>query len=84
MNTGIIAAPTIACVKATSGANKIWNNTAIAPPQNPVKIAAFNKSFEGGVKVYLSTNYRSKKNIVDISKNLILNTFALAICLEKR
>ncbi|MBQ5696058.1 MAG: ATP-dependent helicase [Clostridium sp.] len=39
----------------------------------PEYMVNFNKSFEGGVKVYLSTNYRSKKNIVDISKNLILN-----------
>ena len=44
-NTGTIAAPTIACVKATSGASKSWKSTARAPPENPVKIAAFNKSF---------------------------------------
>ena len=33
----------------------------------------FDKSFNNGEKVYLSTNYRSKKNIVDISKKLISN-----------
>ena len=35
----------------------------------------FNKVFLNGEKVYLSTNYRSKKNIIDISKNLISNNF---------
>ena len=33
----------------------------------------FHSSFKNGKKVYLTTNYRSKKNIVDISKKLICN-----------
>ncbi len=33
----------------------------------------FNNYFENGEKIYLRYNYRSPKNIVDISKNLIIN-----------
>lgn len=39
----------------------------------PEYMVYFDKSFNNGKKVYLSTNYRSKKNIVDISKKLISN-----------
>ena len=39
----------------------------------PEYMVYFEKSFRNGKKVYLSTNYRSKKNIVDISKKLISN-----------
>ncbi|MDU2288827.1 ATP-dependent helicase [Clostridium disporicum] len=39
----------------------------------PEYMVEFDKSFPNGKKVYLSTNYRSKKNIIDISKNLIAN-----------
>ena len=39
----------------------------------PEYMVEFDKSFIKGEKVYLSTNYRSKKNIVDISKKLISN-----------
>lgn len=39
----------------------------------PEYMINFSKSFKDGKKVYLSTNYRSKKNIVDISKKLIAN-----------
>lgn len=39
----------------------------------PEYMVYFDKSFSNGKKVYLSTNYRSRKNIVDISKKLILN-----------
>jgi DNA helicase-2/ATP-dependent DNA helicase PcrA len=35
----------------------------------------FNKIFLHGQKIYLNKNYRSKSNIVDISKNLIKNNF---------
>ncbi|WP_299993981.1 ATP-dependent helicase [uncultured Clostridium sp.] len=41
----------------------------------PEYMVNFNKVFLNGEKVYLSTNYRSKKNIIDISKNLISNNF---------
>ena len=36
----------------------------------PEYMVEFDKSFIKGEKVYLSTNYRSKKNIIDISKKL--------------
>ncbi len=39
----------------------------------PEYMVDFDKSFTNGEKVYLSTNYRSKKNIIDISKKLISN-----------
>ena len=39
-------------------------------PQYMVK---FKENFNGGEKVYLSKNYRSKKNIVEVSKKVILN-----------
>ena len=39
----------------------------------PEYMVYFDKSFRNGKKIYLSTNYRSKKNIVDISKKLISN-----------
>ena len=39
----------------------------------PEYMVEFDKSFINGEKVYLSTNYRSKKNIIDISKKLISN-----------
>lgn len=39
----------------------------------PEYMVYFDKSFRSGKKIYLSTNYRSKKNIVDISKKLISN-----------
>lgn len=39
----------------------------------PEYMVEFDKSFPNGKKVYLSTNYRSKKNIIDISKKLITN-----------
>ena len=41
----------------------------------PEYMVNFNKVFLNGEKVFLSTNYRSKKNIIDISKNLISNNF---------
>ena len=39
----------------------------------PKYMVDFQSSFKNGKKVYLTTNYRSKKNIVDISKKLICN-----------
>ena len=39
----------------------------------PKYMVDFHSSFKNGKKVYLTTNYRSKKNIVDISKKLICN-----------
>lgn len=39
----------------------------------PKYMVDFHISFKNGKKVYLTTNYRSKKNIVDISKKLICN-----------
>lgn len=39
----------------------------------PEYMVDFHSSFKNGKKVYLTTNYRSKKNIVDISKKLICN-----------
>ena len=39
----------------------------------PEYMVYFDKSFINGQKVYLSTNYRSKKNIIDMSKKLISN-----------
>ncbi len=39
----------------------------------PECMVNFPKIFTGGKKIYLSKNYRSKSNIVDISKNLIKN-----------
>ena len=39
----------------------------------PEYMVDFDKSFPNGEKIYLSTNYRSKKNIIDISKKLISN-----------
>lgn len=39
----------------------------------PECMVYFNKIFEAGEKIYLNKNYRSKSNIVDISKNLINN-----------
>lgn len=39
----------------------------------PEYMVDFHNSFKNGKKVYLTTNYRSKKNIVDISKKLICN-----------
>ncbi|MEG0296491.1 MAG: ATP-dependent helicase [Clostridium sp.] len=39
----------------------------------PEYMVTFDKTFKGGEKVYLKLNYRSKKNIVDVSKKLILN-----------
>lgn len=39
----------------------------------PEYMVNFHQSFNNGKKVYLKTNYRSKKNIVNISKNLISN-----------
>lgn len=39
----------------------------------PKYMVYFHSSFKNGKKVYLTTNYRSKKNIVDISKKLICN-----------
>ena len=39
----------------------------------PEYMVEFDKSFINGQKVYLSTNYRSKKNIIDMSKKLIYN-----------
>ncbi len=39
-------------------------------PQYMVK---FKENFKDGKKVYLSKNYRSKKNIVEVSKKVILN-----------
>lgn len=40
---------------------------------NPECMVNFHKYFDGGRKIFLSTNYRSNKNIVDISKALISN-----------
>lgn len=37
----------------------------------PEYMVTFNKDFEQGEKVYLKTNYRSKKNIVEASKKVI-------------
>ena len=39
----------------------------------PQYMVNFSKEFLGGVKYYLDCNYRSKKNIVEISKSLIKN-----------
>ena len=39
----------------------------------PKYMVDFHSSLKNGKKVYLTTNYRSKKNIVDISKKLICN-----------
>lgn len=39
----------------------------------PKYMVDFHSLFKNGKKVYLTTNYRSKKNIVDISKKLICN-----------
>lgn len=39
----------------------------------PEYMVNFSKEFLGGVKYYLDCNYRSKKNIVETSKNLIKN-----------
>ena len=44
MNIGVIAAPTIAWVKATSGASRISYKTAMHAPLIPVKIAALSRS----------------------------------------
>ena len=39
----------------------------------PQYMVDFNKTFKNGNKLFLSTNYRSSKNIVDISKEIISN-----------
>ena len=39
----------------------------------PEYMVTFDKDFDGGKKVYLKTNYRSKENIVEISKDLIMH-----------
>lgn len=39
----------------------------------PECMVNFNNYFKNGEKIYLRYNYRSPKNIVDISKNLIIN-----------
>ncbi|NLZ35462.1 ATP-dependent helicase [Clostridium isatidis] len=39
----------------------------------PEYMVAFDKIFKGGKKVYLSINYRSSKNIVEVSKKIISN-----------
>ncbi|MDS1002799.1 ATP-dependent helicase [Clostridium sporogenes] len=39
----------------------------------PECMVNFNDYFENGEKIYLRYNYRSPKNIVDISRNLIIN-----------
>ena len=39
----------------------------------PEYMVTFDKDFKDGKKVYLKTNYRSKKNIVNLSKELIAN-----------
>lgn len=39
---------------------------------NPEYMVTFDKIFKDGEKIYLSVNYRSNKNIVDVSKKLIV------------
>lgn len=43
---------------------------------NPEYMVTFDKLFKDGEKVYLSINYRSNKNIVDVSKKLIVKNIS--------
>ena len=46
----------------------------------PEYMVNFHETFKDGVKVKLLTNYRSKNNIVEVSKRLIDNLYFCYIC----